>query len=71
MVQEEVFAPEEEYEPMGHNPDTAVKPETLQNLPGLQAVQLHASDAFWNVPAGHCMQVGVCPVQCEPAGHDR
>ena len=46
MVQEEVFAPEGEYEPMGHNPDMAVKPETLQNLPGLQAVQLRASDAF-------------------------
>jgi len=34
-------------------------------------VQLHASDALWNVPTGHCVHSGGAPVQNEPGGHER
>jgi hypothetical protein len=34
-------------------------------------VQLHASDALWYVPTGHCVHKGGAPVQNEPGGHER
>ena len=56
---------------MGHNPETAIRPEALQNRPGSQGMQLHAPVAFWYVPTGHSVQVGGCPVQYDPGGHER
>jgi hypothetical protein len=34
-------------------------------------VQLHASNALWYVPTGHCVHEGGSPVQKEPGGQER
>ena len=70
-MQEDVLAPEGEYEPAGHQPDMAVNPVPAQYFPGSHGLQLLESVASWYVPAGHRVHVEGWPVQCEPAGHVR
>ncbi len=44
--QVDVFAPEEEYDPIGHRPDVAVSPVPAQYIPESQSLQLLESISF-------------------------
>ena len=57
-MQEDVLAPEAEYDPAGHHPEMAVNPVPAQYFPGSQGVQPLESAAFWYVPEAHGEQVG-------------